>query len=297
MREDVMNVLRILAMLGSLATLQALSAQQTVSPPQTAPSTLSSARSGSPVQDTALLPTLPPVPRAQITLLGGTIDTLDRVRDRLVLRTFGGGHIKILFDQRTRIYLDRMTTGHQRDLHRGQRIHVDAVLDGTQIFAQSIHVLSQAPTIERDGQVESYQASTGDLTLRDSSLATTLKVQLSASTVIHRNDRLISPTEIHPRALVSIAFQPDAGGRAVALEVSVLAEPGDKFTFSGLIMHLDMRTRLVVLEDPRDQKTFEIFLDPSKVQETESLHEGTSATIAAIFDGNRYVAAALIINP
>jgi hypothetical protein len=174
---------------------------------------------------------------------------------------------------------------------------VDAMLDGTQVFAHSIYVLPQAPDMECSGQVESYKASTGDLTLRDSSLATTVKVQLSAKTVVRRNDRLISSSEIHSRSLVSIAFQTDADGRAVALEVSVLAEPGDKFTFSGLIMHLDMRTRLVVLEDPRDRKTYEIFLDPSNVRGTESLHEGTNITIAAIFDGTRYVAAALIMNP
>ena len=171
------------------------------------------------------------------------------------------------------------------------------MLDGTQIFAHSIYVLPQAPTIECNGQVESYQASTGDLTVRDSSLATTVKVQLSANTVVRQNDRLISPTEIHPRSLVSIAFQPEAGGRSIALEVSVLAEPGEKFTFSGLIIHLDMRTRLVVLEDPRDQKTYEIFLDPSNVQGTQTLHEGTNVTITARFDGTRYVAAALLLNP
>jgi hypothetical protein len=297
MSNDVMNAFRILAVLGSLAALQPLLAQQTASPPETTQSTLSNARSGTPGQDTALLPTLPPVPRAQITLLGGIIDTVDRVRDGFVLRTFGGGHIKILFDERTRIYLDRMTAGHQRDLHHGQRVHVDAMLDGTQIFAHSIQVLPQAPTVECDGQVESYKASTGDLTVRDSSMATTVKVQLSASTVVRRNDRLIAPAEIPPRSLVSIAFQPEAGGRAVALEVSVLAEPGDKFTFSGRIMQLDMRAHLVVLEDPRDRRAYEIYLDPSDVQGTDRLHEGANVTIATSFDGARYVAAALIISP
>jgi hypothetical protein len=54
---------------------------------------------------------------------------------------------------------------------------------------------------------------------------------------------------------------------------------------------------LVVLEDPRDQKTYEIFFDPSNIQGSQSLHEGTNVTITAVFDGTRYVARGLIINP
>jgi hypothetical protein len=292
-----MNCLRILVMVSGLAGLGAMSAQPITSPPQAPQSTLSGALPEPPIQDTALLPSRPLSPQGRITLLGGTIDTIDRVRDEFTLRTFGSGHMRILFDERTRVYLDGMTAGRHSDLHHGQRVHLDAVLDDTKVFAQSIYVLAQAPTIECDAQVESYKATTGDLVIRDSSLGAVIKVQLLPSTVVRRNDRLISRAEIHPKSLISIAFQPETGGRAIALKVSVLAEPGDTVTFRGRVMHLDMRARLVVLEDPHDQKTYEIYFAPSHIQVTDGLHEGTNVTIATTFDGTRYVGATLIIDP
>src|ERR1035441_9356104 len=52
----------------------------------------------------SLLPDLPPVPRAKATLIGGTVERLDRVRDQLTVRVFGGSRMNILFDPRTRVY-------------------------------------------------------------------------------------------------------------------------------------------------------------------------------------------------
>jgi hypothetical protein len=297
MTNDLMKSLYILVMLTSLAGGEVLFAQQAALPSQTTQSTLPNIRSATPTNNTALLPSLAPVPTGKISLLGGTIDAVDRVRDAFVLRTFGGGHIKILFDERTRVYLDRMAAGHRRDLQRGQRIHVDAVLDGTKVFAQSIYVLTQAPAIDSYGQVEGYKASTGELVMRDSSLATTVKVQLLPGTVVRHNDRLISPTDIHPGSLISITFQPQSDGRNIALTLSVLAEAGDTVTFRGRVVSLDVRASFVVLEDPRDQKMYEIYFDPAQVQGADGLREGINVTISTSFDGTRYVARDFTINP
>jgi hypothetical protein len=297
MTNYLMKSLHILVMLTSLAGAEVLFAQQAASSPQTTESTLPNIRSATPTDNTALLPSLAPVPTRRITLVGGTIDAVDRVRDVFVLRTFGGGHMRILFDERTRVYLDRMTTGQRRDLQRGQRIHVDAVLDGTKVFAQSIYVLTQAPAIDSYGQVESYKASTGELIVRDSSLATTVKVQLLSGTLVHYHEGLISPTDIHPGSLISITFQPQGNGRNVALTLSVLAEAGDTVTFSGRVVSLNMRASLVVLEDPRDQKMYEIYFGAPHVQGADGLREGTNVTISTSFDGTRYVAREFTINP
>jgi hypothetical protein len=297
MTNSLGKSLHILAMLASLAAVEVLFAQQPALSPQTTQSTLSDVRSATPTDNTALPPSLPRMPQGKITLLGGKIDAVDRVREAFVLRSFGGGHIKILFDERTRVYLDRMTTGHRGDLQRGQRIHVDAVLDGTKVFAQSIYVLTQAPAIDGYGQVESYKAGTGELVVKDSSLATTIKVQLLPGTVVRHHDRLISPTDIHPRSLISITFQPQGDGRNIALTLSVLAEAGDTVTFSGRVVSLDVRASLVVLEDPRDQKMYEIYFDAAHVQGADGLREGSNVTISTSFDGTRYVARDFNINP
>jgi hypothetical protein len=297
MSNYLKNSLHVLAAFGSLAGFAALCAQQTASSPPTSQSALSGVRSGALARDTAPLPTLPPAPQGKITLLGGIIERIDPVRDELILRTFGGGRIKVLFDERTCVYLERMRPGHRRDLHRTQRIHLDAVLDGTSVFARTIYVLTQEPSIESVGQVVSYKVSTGELIVRDLSLATTAKVQLLTSTAVRRNDRLVAPGDIQPGSLISIAVHLDGDGRATALAISVLAEAGDAVTFSGRVVNRDMRARLVVLEDPRDQKSYEIYLDPTLVQGAEGLREGANVTISTRFDGNRYVARTLTIDP
>src|SRR5215469_8290888 len=43
------------------------------------------------VDPSSLLPDLLPVPHTNATLVGGTLERLDRVRDRVVVRVFGGG--------------------------------------------------------------------------------------------------------------------------------------------------------------------------------------------------------------
>jgi hypothetical protein len=289
--------LRVLVILGGLAGLEGLSAQQTALCAQTTEPALSGVRAELPAQTPASLPSLPSRPQDTTTLVGGTIDAVDRVRDQFVLRTFGGGHIRIFFDERTNVYLDQMATARHRDLRRGQRVHLDAILDGTRVFARSIYILPQASAIDSYGQVESYRGSTGELIVKDSSLATTLKVRLLPSTVVRHNDHIIAPTDIRPGSLISMAFQPGVDGRAVALTISVVAEAGDTVTFSGRVRHLDLRSRSVVLEYPGDQKAYEIYFDPSQVQGTDGLREGLDVTISTSFDGTRYVAKAVVINP
>lgn len=291
-----MNALRTFVLIGSLAGLEALFAQ-TASPPRTSQPAVSKVDLAAPGKDRVLLENLPPAKQDKLTLLGGTIDSVNHVRDELSLNTFGGGHIKVLFDERTLIYLDRMTIGHQRDLRHGQRIHLDAALDGTKVFAHNIYVLGQLPTIESHGQVESYQASTAELIMRDFSLQTTVRVHLLPGTVVRHNDRVVSPIELKPGSLIAVAFQPEGNGRVNASMISVAAQVGETFTFSGRVVHLDMRSQLVVLETLSDHKTYEIYLDSAHVPGADLLREGVGATITAKFEGTRYVASTLAINP
>jgi hypothetical protein len=219
------------------------------------------------------------------------------VRDQLVLKNFGGGHTKVLVDERTRIYVDGTPNGHFRDLRRGERIHLDTIPDGTQVFAQGIFLLRKAAVMESSGQVLSYRSSTGELTMTDSALAEPVKVRLLPSTVISHRNQPISAANIGQGSLVSVAFQMDADGRATAHTISVLAKRGDEFTFSGRVLHLDISRRLAVLEDPDDRKTYEIYFDPGRLQSGDSLHEGSNASISATFDGRRYVANTVTMRP
>src|SRR5207245_8310679 len=94
--------------LGGLAFGKVTPAESVVSEPAATPAASpdetakSSAGDADITLDAAsLLPDLPPVPAGKATLVGGTIERLDRVQDRLTVHVFGGEKMKILFDTRT----------------------------------------------------------------------------------------------------------------------------------------------------------------------------------------------------
>jgi hypothetical protein len=81
----------------------------------------------------------------------------------------------------------------------------------------------------------------------------------------------------------------------VAREISILALPGTRYTFAGEIVHIDLRTGLLVINSSTDHKTYEVYLDPS-VPPDDNLHPGSLVTVIANFEGSRYVARNLTIN-
>src|ERR1700733_1025055 len=95
------------------------------------------------VDPASLLPDLPSLPPAKASLIGGTIERLDRVRDQLTVHVFGGSKMRVYFDTRTRIYRDGVEAS-ASDLHQGDRISVDTILDGSLVFARNIR-LKTAP--------------------------------------------------------------------------------------------------------------------------------------------------------
>src|ERR1700688_452595 len=126
---------------------------------------------------------LPPAPKGKSTVIGGAIRGVDRVRDQFTLDVFGGRSLKVLFDERTQIYRDGVKTS-IRDLRAGDHISVETVLDGTTVFARSIHMLSQLPEGECQGQVLRYDRSTGELMVRDLLSPEPIKLRVSSDTTI-----------------------------------------------------------------------------------------------------------------
>src|SRR5580700_450371 len=55
-------------------------------------------------QSAHAVPDLPSQPKGKTTLMGGKIRSVDHVRDRIVLDIFGGGHMTVLFDERTHVF-------------------------------------------------------------------------------------------------------------------------------------------------------------------------------------------------
>ena len=246
------------------------------------------------VDPSNLLPDLPPVPRANATLVGGTIAKLDRVRDRVVVRVFGGGDMAILFDPRTIVFREGKESS-ITDLRQGDRIYLDTILDGDTVFARTIRLGGARASGESQGVVVKYRPERNELTLRDSLSPKSVQVHLNSNTRVLQNGTQVSPNVLSPGSLVSITFSAEGDGHNTAREVSVLALPGQHFTFSGSVVHIDLRTGLLVVKSSTDNKTYDIYLGPS-ITPDEQLHPGATVTAITDYDGTRYVARNLTIS-
>jgi len=244
----------------------------------------------------ASLPDLLPQPKGNATLIGGTIRKLDLVRDQITLQAFGGNSTRILFDDRTHFYCDG-TPASAHDLANGERVYADTVLAGTDIFARNIRVVTNHAVGQSNGRVLNYDPGSGELTLSDALSPEPVRFHLSPNATFIRRDGSRGPTELQRGTLVALTFGPEGRGRGLVQQVAILAEPGSAFTFMGKVMYLDVHRGQLVVQDPRDQKSYDIHFDPSKLRVSDDLREGMDVTVMTAFDGNEYIANAVTINP
>ncbi|MGB0040592.1 MAG: hypothetical protein WA618_16890 [Terriglobales bacterium] len=254
-------------------------------------------------QDMRAVPDLPPQPKGKTTLMGGEIRTVDHVRDRIILDIFGGGHLTVLFDDRTHVFsADR--PGSLDDLKDGERAYVDTTLDGKDIFARNIRVLPVASG-QGNGQIVDYDASRRELILRDTLSPRPVKMHLMAGATIVRGDQSATPDDLQPGTLVTVAFVPasDRQGKnrptsnqPMVSEVSILALPGATFYFSGQVTFLDLHRGLVVIVDPRDNKSYEVYVDANDRELARKIQEGADVMVEARFNGTHYEARSVTVN-
>jgi hypothetical protein len=247
------------------------------------------------------LPDLPPLPRGKSTVIGGSIRAVDEVRDQLTLNIFGARSMKVLFDARTEVYRDGVKAS-LRDLQAGDHVSVETMLDGSTVFARSIHMLSQLPQGQCEGQVLHFNAGEGELTVSDVLSHAPIKIRVPAGTSIVRQGQAATSADqagaaLTTGTLVSVKFQSDNRGHGVASEISVLATPGSVFIFVGNVAFLDVHAGRLELVDPRDNNRYEISFDPARLPMSHDLREGADVTVTANFDGTRYSAQTIAINP
>jgi hypothetical protein len=241
------------------------------------------------------------LPQGKSTVIGGMISDVDPVADQLTLKVFGGRRMKILFDERTEVYRDGAKTS-LRDLHANDRASVETMLDGTTVFARSIHMLSQSPEGECQGQVLSYDPGTGVLTLSESLSRDSIQLHVPAGTTIVREGQTASASgragvsDLVKGALISAKFESDNKGQGIANRIAILAIPGETLSFSGNVSFLDLHANQFVVANASNDQSYKISFDPAAFPETRNLHEGTSVKVTAEFDGSRYVARTITIN-
>lgn len=242
----------------------------------------------------SLLPDLPPVPRAKATLIGGTVERLDRVRDQVTVRVFGGGRVNILFDPRTHVYRGGAEAT-IADLREGERVYLDTILDGDAVFARSIRLKNSQAVGESQGVVLKYRSDRGEMMVRDAISPVPVRVRVASSTQFLQAGQKVPANILSEGCLVAVQFGAEGNGHEVAREISILALPGTRYTFAGQVVHVDLRTGLLVINSSTDRQTYEVYLDPS-VTPDENLHAGAVVTVITNFEGSRYVARSLTID-
>ncbi|MGA9208116.1 MAG: hypothetical protein WB347_09975, partial [Terriglobales bacterium] len=83
---------------------------------------------------------------------------------------------------------------------------------------------------------------------------------------------------------------------AMVRQISILASPGTAFVFAGRLEYLDLRRGLLVVVDPRDNKSYEVNFDSTVRGLTRDIREGADVTVHADFDGSRYTAQSITLN-
>lgn len=241
---------------------------------------------------------LPPAPSGVSTIVGGQIRSIDPVRDELTLQMFGARPMKIFFDERTQVFLDGKRIP-LLQLGREDHASVQTTLDGSRIFALSIHILSQNPQGDYQGRVIRYDRNKGELEISEGLTplsSTPFRVMVSPQTAIVRTGETRftssrSGTEdLVEGSLVTVQFASNSAGQGVAQRITILAVPGSSFVFTGDIASLNTASGLLVLVDPRDQRSYQIYFDAPLFPETRNLHAGDHVRIVATYNGDRYLA-------
>jgi hypothetical protein len=247
------------------------------------------------------LSALPPDPAGRTTIIGGEIRNVDPVRDQFELHVFGQGPMKILYDERTRAYRDG-TRFPLLDLGSEDHASVETVLDGENVFAVSIHILSQSPEGDCEGRVLSFNPRNRELLISSLESPEPVKLLVPANASIARTGQStftsgsLGSADLVPGAIVSATFQSEPGREDTASKISVLAVPGASFFFSGNVSFVDLNAGLLILIDSQDQKSYEIHFNSGNLAISNKLRTGENVSVTASYDGQQYAASNISIN-
>ncbi len=230
---------------------------------------------------------VPKMPKGKVALLGGVVEKSDPIRQRITLRVFGNGKRMMLgYDERSHIYRDGVEST-SKALQPGERVYVDSMLDGTQLFARNIRVVTSLRPADARGQIVNYNPGSGVMTVRDDLSAAPVTFRVTNETQV-KGSGGDSKIDLVPGSLVTVHFSSDHRKRNTAQEVTILAMPGASFTFAGKVRHLDVKSGVMAVENASDNKVYELHFDPDTVGQDVTV--GSDVEVSAEFQGSRYKA-------
>lgn len=229
----------------------------------------------------------PPLPKGDVSLIGGVVRGIDRVRNRIDIQPFSGKSMTVHFDDRTHIYRDGVETT-QLGIRKGDRVYVDTMLDKSFVLARNVRVMTEFQPGDARGQLVQIDDRRQVMVLQDGLSKQPVAFRVDSRTVVKKGGNAGLISDLAPGALVSVRFAADKGNRNVAREVTVYAMPGAVYTFAGDITHLDVATGTLAIHNFSDDKSYEIAFDRSMT--AHDLQLGAQATIQAQFTGRNYKA-------
>ena len=279
-----------------MVRLFAVFALSTLAAAQSAPAPNSSQNSVPPPDPpAAAVGKLPPLPKGKTTVIGGAIGNINPVLDQFTLKVFGGGSMKILFDERTEVFRNGVRIP-VADLGPIQHASVETTLDGTDVYAMRIHMLTKIPHGECTGQVISFDQQSGTLSIRAAMSPQPIVLQVPADTPVVRVGQSTfragggGMADLAPGALIDVNFAANGSGHGVASHIDVLATSGSDFIFSGVLTFLDVPNGQMSIFDSRDNTRYQVSFLPSQFPVSQQLREGSHLRVTARFDGIHYVA-------
>lgn len=265
-----------------------------VSPaPQPVTKTLSGGALADPT-DVADLLAPKPLKQSKLSLIGGTVKSIDQIRDHMTVRIYGTGNMNVKFDQRTHFFRDGKETT-QLAVKKGDRIYLDTQLFEGKVFAKNVHVETGNTPADASGQVVSYNSRSGEMVVHDELAGSNVKFRVGPQTVIKTGNATTTPGALRTGTLIAVKFSPRSRTTGTADEVSIIAEPGTAFTYFGRVAHVDLRSGLLAIENQADGKTYEVHFD-SSVRIPDNVAVGSQVTVVAIFQGKAYTVQSIEVN-
>ncbi|MGC2195662.1 MAG: hypothetical protein WA628_13370 [Terriglobales bacterium] len=231
----------------------------------------------------------PPLPKGEVSLIGGTVARMDPIRDRMVVRAFGGREITIDFDVRT-VVLRGADPASAHEIRPGTRVYADTILKDRRIFAKTVRIQTSASLGETRGQVTAYDPVQRLLKVRDLISSQPISLRLNALTDIRAGGHPVQANGLVSGTLVQVVFHSGFEGVNSAQKIDILARPGSTFTFAGTIAVVDLRDGHLTLLETASDNLFEVALDSLSSDSKRRLKQGMDVVVQARFDGHKYEA-------
>ena len=235
-----------------------------------------------------------PLQPSKLSLIGGTVKSIDQIRDNMTIQVYDAGSMRLKFDQRTHFYRDGKETT-QLTVKKGDRVYLDTQLFEGKVFAKNVHVESGSRSADASGQIVSFNPKSGDVVVQDQLAGSTVKFRVNPQTTIKNGESKTTASALRQGSLVAVKFSPRSRSTGSAEEISIIAAPGTSFTYFGRATHLDVRSGLLAIENQADGKVYDVHFD-SSTRIPDNLTVGSQVTAVAMFRGHDYVAQSIEVS-